>query len=226
MSENIYSKKIYTNLGNPEVLSCVPREANRILDIGCGAGDNARVLKEWGKYVVGVTISSSEAMIARGICDEIIECDIESSEISIEGKFDCILMSHICEHLINPHKVIERLSLNLSPKGVLIVAIPNMAFYKLRMRLLKGNWTMEESGPFDKTHLHFFSFFTADELYNGNEFKLMRKIPGQLSIPLWPIRVIIPELSKKLDKFIGSRFPNLFSMQTVLVYSKSGTVGG
>src|SRR5258707_495130 len=33
----------YQNAGNPSVLSMVPKNATRVLDVGCGAGDNARI---------------------------------------------------------------------------------------------------------------------------------------------------------------------------------------
>jgi SAM-dependent methyltransferase len=220
MLEEMYENKIYSNRGNHEVLSLIPQAAQRVLDIGCGAGDNAKELKKMGKYVVGLTISHSEAKIVEQICDRIIVGNIEDTRTTINEQFDCIIMSHICEHLVSPQNVIDKIIDNLSAKGILIIAVPNMAYYKLRMRLLKGNWTLEDSGPFDKTHLHFYSFSTANNIYTGQRLKLLKKIPGQPSIPLWPIRKLMPKICNKFDEKIGNRIPNLFAMQTILIYGK------
>ncbi len=69
--------KIYSNYGNINITNAVPITANNILDIGCGAGDNARLLKEKGKIVDGVTLSESEAAEARNYCRNVFIYDLE-----------------------------------------------------------------------------------------------------------------------------------------------------
>jgi SAM-dependent methyltransferase len=217
---NIYSSKVYENKGNPDVLGEVPEYVKTILDIGCGAGDNAKILKALGKTVVGLTISESEAKIAEAFCDRVIIDDIENISLLKDEKFDCILMSHICEHLINPEKVLINIGKYLNENGRLIIAVPNMAYYKLRFRLLKGDWKMKETGPFDRTHLHFYSYYSIDTLYSNSDYKVISKIPGDPSVPLFLFRRIFKKLAKKIDKHFGKRFPNLFSIQVVIVLEK------
>jgi hypothetical protein len=86
--------------------------------------------------------------------------------------------------------------------------------------LLKGNWTMNETGPFDRTHLHFYSYHSAIDLVNSDKLIAVKKIGGFLAIPLWPLRKIMPSLCKKLDMYIGNMFPNLFAQQVILVIQK------
>jgi hypothetical protein len=69
-------------------------------------------------------------------------------------------------------------------------------------------------------HLHFYSFYTAPSIYTGNELTLLRHIPGQLSLHLWPLRRILPGICKKIDAILGRWLPNLFSMQTIPVFEK------
>lgn len=215
--EGLYRHKVYRNTGNKEVLELVPTDAKTILDIGCGAGDNAKILKALNKKITGVTISKDEAGFAAEICDEVLVINIEEQAAVIQQKYDVILLSHVCEHLRYPARTLIDLADNLAKNGIMIVAVPNMAFYRNRWKLLKGDWEMMESGPFDKTHLQFFSYKTANSLCDGKKLRVQKKIPGLLAIPLWPLRFILPGLCKKLDKIIGGQYPNLFAQQTILI---------
>lgn len=217
---NAYTYKVYGNVGNPDVLRLIPEHVVTILDAGCGAGDNAKILKALGKYVVGLTISPSEAAIAQQFCDKVIVDDIESLSKLGDEKFDCIIMSHICEHLKDPQQALLGISKYLNKEGRIIIAVPNMAYYKLRFRLLNGNWEMKETGPFDKTHLHFYSYNSVDVLYKNSDFKLVSKNAGDPSIPLFIIRKVFKKFAKKLDQQFGKWFPNLFSTQVVLVLER------
>lgn len=217
---NVYTNKVYENKGNSDVLKEVPEFANTILDIGCGAGDNAKILKALGKNVVGLTISESEAKIAESFCDKVIIDDVENLSLLTSEKFDCILMSHICEHLVNPEKALINIGKYLQEEGRIIIAVPNMAYYKLRLRILKGNWEMKETGPFDRTHLHFYSYNSVDSLYNNSNYKVISKIPGDPSVPLFLFRKVFKKLAKKLDNQFGKCFPNLFSTQVIIVLGK------
>ena len=75
--EGLYRHKVYRNTGNKEVLEQVPTNSKTILDVGCGAGDNARILKALNKKITGVTISEDEAGFAAETCDEVLVMNIE-----------------------------------------------------------------------------------------------------------------------------------------------------
>ena len=216
LSQQIYNYKVYGNSGNPEVIAKIPVTAKYILDVGCGAGDNARFIKNRSNYLVGITISKSEAELAREIFDEVIIADIESADLKLSQKFDVIIMSHICEHLVYPVNAINKLSDFLLPEGIIIIAVPNMAFFKCRLKLMKGDWTLSTSGAFDNTHLHFYSYHSADNLCDTNKLIVSGKSPGELAFPLWPIRKLLPRVCLSIDRFFGRNFPNLFAQQTIL----------
>ena len=174
-TKELYNNKVYIEAENKEVLDQVSDESKIILDVGCGAGDNARTLKKLNKFVTGITISNEEALIAKDICDELIIADIEEDNLSLNKKYDVIILSHVCEHLVYPGTAINKLSDHLNETGSIIIAVPNMAFYKNRLKLMKGDWTMDETGPFDKTHLHFFSYHSADALCDEKKLKIKKK---------------------------------------------------
>lgn len=219
---NLYINKVYQNEGNDSVLKLISKNAIDILDIGCGAGDIARKIKTNNNNIIGFTLSEDEKVIAEKYCDKVILADVEIYNLNLIGcYFDVIIMSHVCEHLVSPTKVLNNLSKLLKDEGELIIAVPNMSFYKNRTKILKGDWTMNEYGPFDKTHLHFYDYNSIVAIFDSKNYKIKQKIVTDFAFPLWPLRLIFKELCKKIDVFIGKKFPNLFGQQVILVLKKN-----
>src|SRR5437762_14128154 len=94
-----YCGKVYQNQGNPALLALLPKDARRVLDVGCGAGDNARILRERRCQVVGLTLSEAEAAVARAFCDTVLVGNVETDHLELApGSFDVLLLSHVLEH--------------------------------------------------------------------------------------------------------------------------------
>ena len=76
------------------------QEGQRVLDIGCGWGGTARFMAErYGVEVVGVTISSAQAEVARQRCAG-LPIDIRLQDYrSVEGTFDRIVSIGMFEHV-------------------------------------------------------------------------------------------------------------------------------
>lgn len=74
--ENV-STKAYQNDGNPTAISHIKKEGDRILDIGCGVGDNARLLTDKGQVVDGISLSLQERDLALKHCKNIYIHNLE-----------------------------------------------------------------------------------------------------------------------------------------------------
>lgn len=211
-------EQVYRNAGNNELLALVPKTAHRVLDVGCGAGDNARILTQAGHEVVGVTLSPAEAQSAARYCRRVEIVDLEHDRMPFEeGSFDLLLMSHVLEHVRDPAAVLDTLS-PLIPLGAsALIAVPSMSHWRLRWRFLRGDWRRNDDGPMDRTHVQFWSYETAAELLAGSPFELTRRLAGHISIPLWPMRRLTPTLCGTLDRVVGSRIPALAAGQVLLV---------
>jgi SAM-dependent methyltransferase len=215
----LYRDKVYSNAGNPALLALVPADVRRALDVGCGAGDNARALKERGCGVWGVTLSDAEAELARPHCEAVVVANAETSDLELPlDYYDVLLLSHVVEHMVRPDVALARLARHLRPGGLALLAVPNMANYRCRLRLLLGNWRREDGGPFDRTHYHFWSYHTVDDLFRAAPFRVVSKTPGDPAVPLWPLRRVLPRrFLQPLDRFGGRVAPNLFAGQTLVV---------
>lgn len=122
----------YTNFELPQYLaSNIPADKNiTVLDIGCGLGQMLSKLKEQGyKRLKGIDISNESITFCRekGLdVDQITDIIDYARDSAV--KYDCIIMSHVLEH-IEKSKIIDTLisikTKLLSDKGIFLLMVPN-----------------------------------------------------------------------------------------------------
>lgn len=214
--------KCYRNEGNPEVLRWVPSDAANVLDLGCGAGDNARLLFGRGISVDGVTLSGTEASVASQVCRSVLVHNLEGGlPAGLAEAYDAVLASHVLEHICFPARLLADVRAKLSPKGVLIVALPNLLHYRYRLRLLRGSFEYAESGIMDNTHFRWYTFASGRRLLETNGFEVVRSY-GDGHFPWFIAQPLIPHrLEKFVDKAVCMAAPGLMGLQLLYVARKS-----
>src|SRR5262249_60853281 len=133
----------------------------RILDVCCGSGDTARFIEVRipGISIEGITHNPIEASVAEGVLDRVHVFDIEADIPStLPEDFDCLLFSHVLEHMRDPPRVVKRFASHLVQGGTIVIAVPNVLEWRTRMRFLRGDWSYAEHGILDRTHLKFFTY--------------------------------------------------------------------
>jgi 2-polyprenyl-3-methyl-5-hydroxy-6-metoxy-1,4-benzoquinol methylase len=103
----------------------------RILDIGCGDGSFARLMKAHGWDVSATEIDSATVERLRGIGIDARDSDIATAE-GFERKFDAITCWHVMEHLEHPRRVSQWVSTQLAGGGIFQVTVPNAASWQAR----------------------------------------------------------------------------------------------
>jgi len=101
---------------------------NEILDIGCGTGENIRLLKDYG-HVVGMDSSREAIEICRenGLNDVFHSSNI--NEIGLHNKcFDIITAFDVLEHLDDDVEFLKEIKQYLMPGGRLILSVPAYRF--------------------------------------------------------------------------------------------------
>jgi methionine biosynthesis protein MetW len=164
----------------PDVQALVPHAARRILDLGCASGELGAALKRrQGAEVVGIEIDPAYARDAaqrldRAICATAEEGLADSSL----GRFDCIIAADVLEHLVDPWDVLRRAAALLEPGGTAVVSLPNVRYLLTFWRLIRGGrWPREPAGPFDATHLRWFTPLDARELLAQAGLTVEREVP-------------------------------------------------
>ena len=221
MKNNPVNNKVYVNAGNVEVLSRIEGRSLAILDIGCGAGDNAKSLKAAGHTVDGVTLSKDEAEQAQSFCRKVYVHNLESGlpEAIQSARYNYVICSHVLEHICFPEKLLEGIQGCLKDSGSLVVALPNLMFIRNRWHLLRGRFDYQQTGLMDNTHFRWYTFLSSRRLLEDNGFKIIRHY-GTGFVPLGPVRRLIPKLGKGVDRFSCQFWPGLFSYQIIIVVSK------
>lgn len=217
----------YANAGNPLVQAMIPEGAQRVLDVGCGAGDNARRMREAypGIEIVGLTHSEEEASIARTHMNAVHVIDLErglTDEAMDEwgASFDLVIFSHVLEHLTDPLNVVLRCLSRLKLGGYVLIAVPNVLEWRTRLKFLRGTFVYTDHGILDRTHMRFFTYNSAPiELIEPIVGLELVKHRGRGSVPLGPLRMLRAArgLWAAIDRFGIRRKPNLCAAETVLL---------
>lgn len=125
--------------------------------------------------VTGITHSEAEAVECRKRLDHVEVANLDIFDPSLLGRFDFIVCSHVLEHLHDPRKLLTRLRGCLNPEGGVVIALPNVLFWKQRLQFLRGRFRYTEGGLMDDTHLRFFDWSTAAELMSESGFEIKQR---------------------------------------------------
>lgn len=216
--ENIIQKS-YRNSGNDDVLRYIVKPG-RVLDVGCGGGDNARVLKQRGCIVDGITISEIERSEASGY---LRNCYLYNLEYGLpqevkDNQYDYILCSHVLEHICYPEQLLKDILQCLQGNGKLIVALPNLFHYKSRWDLIKGNFNYQSAGIWDNTHFKWYTYETGLELLEHNGYRIIAKsVTGQLPAASFFAKILSEKASNALYNQLRKISPGLFGYQLLYV---------
>ena len=199
---------------NEGVLSFIPSSANRILDVGCGTGCLGECLrKERAREVVGITYSDEEAAIASERLNKVVIANLNEIDLAALGKFDCVVMSHVLEHLYAPDEFLLKVKAILNPDAVIVVALPNVVILRQRVQFMVGRWRYEDSGILDRTHFRFFDLPSSVELLESSGYEILkRRYDGRFPF-IKPIRGMIGGWEMGIDRFTSELFPGLFAFQ-------------
>jgi len=107
------------------IIQCIPGTASRIIDLGCGNGQFAQMLKDLGytKYV-GVDFAKPHIQSAkkRGLPFEFIHSNFYTVErISDYTQYDVVILSEVLEHIERDLEVLEK----IDDGKIVIFSVPN-----------------------------------------------------------------------------------------------------
>ncbi len=148
------------NNSHTQLLARVPNGAE-VLELGCATGYmSAHMTAEKACQVVGVDIDAAALRKAAVHCRRTLCVDVESSDwqAALEGeRFDRVLCADLIEHLKDPEAFLVGLRGLISQDGRLLASVPNGAHVSIRLELLLGQLTYEDTGLLDRTHLHLYT---------------------------------------------------------------------
>ena len=139
----------------------------KIVDIGCGAGENMDRLKAAGFDVVGVE-PDPKARLSAARFGAVHPGTAEALPAVIGAGFDYALMSHVLEHTISPADALARVHALLSEGGRLVVEVPNCEAAGFAEFGPHWPWTDVPR------HIHFFSQQSLTKFLEAAGFSVSR----------------------------------------------------
>lgn len=189
--------RVYQNQGNKAVLEQIKGINLEILDVGCGAGDNAVLLKNLGHQVDGITHAEEEIKICKEKMRSVLMHDLSYGlPQDLRHQYDLVICSHVLEHIAYPEKLLLDIKHVMKESAILIVALPNLMHYKSRLKLLFGRFEYEETGIWDSTHLRWYTFSSGSKLLERNGYEIVRSwVDGE--IPAFRLFRFVPNAVRK-----------------------------
>lgn len=187
-------------------------EQKNVLDVGCADGHLSKIFISKGCEVIGIEIDKEAVKNAKKYCKEIFCEDIESIELPDKyiEYFDFIILADVLEHLKEPLITLKNLKKYLKDEGYILISLPNISNWKLRLKFLFGNFEYEDKGLLDSGHLRFFNEKSAKKLILDAGFEIYK-----FNMTVGDA----PKLAKFLH-FIGTFRPNLLAYQFLLIAKK------
>ena len=191
----------YDNIRH-EMLAYLPSDAKKIIDIGCGNGSFANVIKEkTNAEVWGIEYMDNEAQVAAEKLDKVFSgpCENYLDELP-DNYFDAVYFNDVLEHLVDPYMVLDKIKHKLTDNGVVISSIPNVRYHKTFIKIvLHKDWKYEASGTMDKTHLRFFTGKSIRAMYEDLGYTVLKNEGLNKSKSIKPYLYNIPLLFTHMD---------------------------
>lgn len=147
-----------------------------ILEVGCGAGATASLIKSQYPYAEykGIERNDKAAMYARAFGD-VITGDIETVEFEKEFNeyFDYVLLGDVLQYTHDSAGVIRKLSVCLKKSGSMIISVPNIRNWSVIIPLLNDDrFEYSDDGIINSSCIKFFTENEMARLISGNGFSI------------------------------------------------------
>jgi 2-polyprenyl-3-methyl-5-hydroxy-6-metoxy-1,4-benzoquinol methylase len=197
----------------------------RICDFGCGHGLMLSRLSTRHE-VYGTEYDPGLVSDCRSRGLKVVQADLnQDAVLPFDGVlFDAILVSEVCEHLLDPRNAIRLARKSLQPNGTLIVTVPNSVPLFVRLPFAFGrsiDWLHYPSPDTEKTgHLRFFTTESMSRLLREESFRVAEirgvsfRFNGEFweRFCYWMSRALCRRDvagPARIDAWLGRRFPSL-----------------
>ena len=195
-------------------------EEKCILEVGCATGYVGEYLvknRMCSVFGVEYVTEAAEAAGRRNCYESILIGDIQDPKTVASltpESFDFVLFGDVLEHLMQPDRALEIVKPLLKPDGHILICVPSTVHWSIRLKVLAGQFEYADTGPLDRTHVHFFTPKTARDLIHQCNLRIVQK-SGVVWLPS-AVNKLPTGLRRSLARSLSSLFPNWMYGQVLL----------
>lgn len=141
-------------------------KSKTVLDVGCNEGYLGRAA-DMSNQFFGIDFAKPAVAQAKKSYEGAYVYDLNRLTPLVwkRQKYDVIVFADVLEHLIDPVSTLRFFTKNyLKQNGRIIISLPNIANWQIRLQLLTGSFTYTQTGILDRTHLHFYTYISSQQL--------------------------------------------------------------
>jgi SAM-dependent methyltransferase len=160
--------------------------SHRILEIGTATGYLGRELGLLGfRELAGVESDAASAQVAREHYRWFAVADLEHDVLPDDiRECDVLICADVLEHLRDPLAQLRTLLTRVKPGASVVVSLPNVAHWTVRLSLLAGRFSYTDRGLLDRSHLRFFTLRSARALIEEAGCRIERCDPTPIPLAL------------------------------------------
>lgn len=151
----------------------------RVLDVGCGTGSLTAVVTN-GKHseVLGIEPDKLRAEVATSRGLDVFCGTLSKEYFDDRGLFDVIIFADVLEHVVDPAALLRLAAQGLKPDGIVLISVPNVAHWSMRLHILRGRFDYTATGIRDATHLRWFTLKSIQNLLRSQRFEVLAYKPA------------------------------------------------
>src|SRR5258708_16827133 len=199
----------------------MPRRS-RVLDIGCDSGAVTLIAnRDKDNEMWGVEPDPERAALARARGIRAEASSLDRQFVACHSPFDVVVLADVLEHVAAPAELLKLPIAALQPEGLVLLSVPNVAHWTVRLNLLRGRFDYTDTGILDATHLRWFTEKTVRALCRscGLEVLSVQHSAGNDTPEYrrtFPWRFLPGLLRRPLFRRLTRALPRLFGCQHVV----------
>lgn len=198
------------------LMRLIPRGA-RVLELGCASGYLSGYMEQTlGCRVTGLEADPAATVIAATRCSEVYTVDLDAPNALDaacgSAPYDVLLAAAVLEHLKQAEAILGAAHRVLKPGAKVIVSLPNIAHWGMRLRLLGGRFDYTDYGVMDKTHVHLYTLKSGRMLLEKHGYKV-----DGVHIAGSAVQNVLAKLLRGHAPLV---LPNLFAYELIYVAHK------
>jgi len=205
----------------PGIIRALTPDNVRVLDVGCGTGAQTCAINR-GKNndVLAVEPDPQRAAAAASLGLNVHQGVFNDQFAASCGTFDVIVLADVLEHVADPAQMLALARGCLRAGGSVIISVPNVAHWTVRLRLLFGRFDYADGGIMDATHLRWYTRKSLLALVRNAGFEVTHV---GCSAGLWmseynsrPLNLIPGRIRSRAVRLLLRALPGLMACQYVV----------